>query len=86
MLLLEVLIMVVIRLAPAGKKGEEVYRLVVADKDAPLGGKYLERVGLYRPKSKQQELVVEQERFDYWVSKGAKPSPRVLKVLRSASK
>ena len=77
--------MVVIRLAPAGKKGEEVYRLVVADKDAPLGGRYLERVGMYRPKSKQ-ELVVVQERFDYWVSKGAKPSSRVLKVLRSAAK
>jgi len=77
--------MVVIRLAPAGKKGEEVYRLVVADKDSPLTGRYLERVGIYRPKSKQ-ELTIEQERFDYWVSKGAKPSARVLKVLKTAAK
>jgi len=75
--------MVVIRLAPAGKKGEELYRVVVADKDAALTGRYLERIGIYRPKSKQ-ELTLEQERFDYWVSKGAQPSPRVLKVIKTA--
>lgn len=77
--------MVVIRLAPAGKKGEEIYRVVVADKDAKLTGRYLERIGIYAPNTKQ-ELSLEQDRFDYWLGKGAQPSPRVLKVLKSAKK
>lgn len=77
--------MVVIRLAPAGKKGEEVYRLVVADKDAKLTGRYLERLGVYRPKS-AKELTLAQDRYDFWLSKGAQPSSRVLKVLKSAKK
>lgn len=76
--------MVVIRLAPAGKKGEEIYRFVVADSDSPLTGRYLERLGIYKPNAKQP-ITFEQERFDYWVSKGAQPTPRVLKVLKTAA-
>jgi len=74
--------MVVLRLAPAGKKGEEVYRLVVADKDYSLKGRYLEKVGLYTPNMKNK-LELDQERLDYWLSKGAQPTTRVKHVLKT---
>jgi ribosomal protein S16 len=30
-----------------------------------------------------QKKVINQERYDYWISKGAKPSPTVEKIIRS---
>ena len=40
---------VTIRLARAGAKKRPFYRLVVADKRAPRGGRYLEAIGTFDP-------------------------------------
>ena len=72
--------MVVIRLAPGGKKHSPVYRIHVADKDAKLTGRFLERVGTYKPGT-SGFFQLNRERFDYWVSKGAQLSDRVGKLI-----
>ena len=80
--------MVVIRLAPYGKKGDTVYRITVADGDAPLTGKYIERLGIFKEAGTlgKDELRLDSARYDYWVKKGAQPTPRLRKVVSSSVK
>ncbi|OUS09492.1 30S ribosomal protein S16, partial [Gammaproteobacteria bacterium 54_18_T64] len=51
-------------------------------------GRYIERVGFFNPLARGQEepLRVDQERVDYWVSKGATLSDRVASLLKKAAK
>ncbi len=72
--------MVVIRLARYGKKGAPVYALMVADKDARLTGRFIEKLGTYTPGSKAP-LQFKQDRYDHWVKLGAQPSDRLKKVI-----
>jgi small subunit ribosomal protein S16 len=76
--------MVVIRLARGGAKKRPYYRIVVADSRRQPLGRSLEHVGFYNPKAAEGEerLRVDRERVDYWLSKGAQPSPRVASLLK----
>jgi small subunit ribosomal protein S16 len=74
--------MVTIRLAPIGKKGENLYKISVATHRAKLTGRYLEKIGIYR--GKNEETFLDQERYDFWIKKGAQPTPRVLKIIANA--
>ena len=73
--------MVVIRLARHGKKGAPIFKIKVADRDYALTGRYLEKVGVYTPGAKANALVLDTERYNYWLSKGAQATDRVKKVL-----
>ncbi|MEZ4815962.1 MAG: 30S ribosomal protein S16 [Bdellovibrionota bacterium] len=77
--------MVVIRLAPGGKKHNPVYRIHVADKDAKLRGRFLEKLGTYKP-GKSGFFTINEERFSHWVSKGAQPSVTLKKLLKDSKK
>jgi small subunit ribosomal protein S16 len=76
--------MVVIRLSRAGTKKVPFYHLVVADQRKPRDGRFIERVGYYDAVAKGRATKIElnKERLEYWVSKGAQPSPRVKHVLK----
>lgn len=74
--------MVVIRLARGGRKAAPVYKINVANKRDALTGRYIERLGLYKPDDAKPEFEINKERYDYWLSKGAQPSDRV-KLLMS---
>ena len=76
-----------IRLARGGAKKRPFYRIVVAEASAPRDGRYVERVGTYNPmvpKDHEQRLSLNGERISFWMSKGAKPTERVHKMLASA--
>ncbi|HRF08008.1 MAG TPA: 30S ribosomal protein S16 [Xanthobacteraceae bacterium] len=78
---------VVIRLSRAGAKKRPFYRLVVADSRYPRDGRFIERVGTYdpkKPKDSAERVKLEIERIQYWLSKGAQPSDRVLRFLDAA--
>jgi small subunit ribosomal protein S16 len=75
--------MVVIRLARAGKKGEPVYKITVADKAAKLTGRFIEKIGTYKPGKGQQGLLkIDTDRLDHWTKLGAQPSERVEKLIK----
>ena len=76
--------MLTIRLARAGAKKRPFYHVSVADSRMPRDGRFVERVGYYNPIASGQEVKLELniERIDYWVSKGAQPSDRVLNLLK----
>ena len=76
--------MVVIRLAPGGKKHTPVYRIHVAQKGAKLRGRFLEKLGTYKPGKTSGFFTINEERFNYWVSKGAQPSETLKKILKDS--
>ena len=73
-----------IRLARGGAKKRPFYRIVVAEASAPRDGRFVERLGSYNPMlptGHNARLVLNQERAQYWMSKGAKPTLRVHKMM-----
>ena len=71
-----------IRLSRVGKKNKAQFRLTVADARRSPTGKFIEILGHYNPHTK--EKVFKNERIEYWISKGAKPSPTVHNFLVDA--
>ncbi|MCR9277447.1 MAG: 30S ribosomal protein S16 [Pseudomonadaceae bacterium] len=78
--------MVTIRLARHGAKKAPFYHVTVADRASRRDGRFIERVGFFNPVARGQaeELRLDLERVDYWVSKGAEPSDRVRKLIAQA--
>ena len=74
--------MLVVRLQRTGRKNLPSYRIVVAEKARPVKGKFLEIVGHYLPAGKNPILKIESERIAEWVSKGARPSDTLARLLK----
>jgi len=70
-----------IRLARTGARKQPHYRIVVIEKERARGGRPVEVVGTYNPRTSPAEIVLKRERVEYWVSKGAKMSDRVGKIV-----
>ncbi|MFT4845156.1 MAG: small subunit ribosomal protein S16 [Cellvibrionaceae bacterium] len=80
--------MVTIRLARGGSKKRPFYHLTVTDSRVSRDGRFLERVGFFNPVARGQEerVRIDQERVDFWLSRGAQPSERVAKLLKDQAK
>ena len=73
-----------IRLRRMGRKKQPHYRVVVADGSAPRDGRIVENLGYYKPQSSPARLVLDLDRFDYWVKQGAEPSNTVQSLAGKA--
>lgn len=71
-----------IRLARFGAKRSPFYRIVVADERSPRDGRYIERIGSYNPRTEPSHIVVDVEKAQEWLGKGAQPSNSVRKLLK----
>lgn len=80
--------MLTIRLARGGAKKRPFYHLTVTDSRNPQGGLFIERIGIFNPIAKGQEvkLRIDQERLAYWVERGAQLSERVSSLVKQHSK
>ncbi len=80
--------MVTIRLARHGARNAPFYHLTVADRARARNGRFVERVGFFNPmaRGKAEQLRVNLERVDYWMSVGAQPSERVAALIKQARK
>ena len=76
--------MVRIRLRRIGAKAQPSYRIVVADKEAPRDGRFLEILGFYNPRTDPATIELEEDHIFEWLGKGAQPSESVVRILRSA--
>lgn len=76
--------MVRIRLRRTGLKGQPSYRLVVADKESPRDGRFLEIVGFYNPRTEPATLEIKEDRIYEWMTKGALPSESVAQLFKTA--
>ncbi len=73
--------MVRIRLRKMGLRHQPYYRIVVADRESPRDGRFLEVVGTYNPRTEPSTILVVEERIYYWLSKGAQPSESVARLF-----
>ena len=69
-----------------GAKNAPVFRIVVADSRSPRDGKFIEELGTYHPRKKNDNVVFDLDRAKYWISKGAQPSDTVASFIKKASK
>ena len=76
--------MVSIRLARGGSKKRPFYHISVSDSRRARDGRYIERVGFFNPiaAGAEERLRVDRDRIAHWISKGAKCSDRVAKLLK----
>ena len=73
-----------IRLSMGGVRKRPVYKIVIADSRYPRDGRFVEKIGSFNPllpKDKKERIKIETERVKYWLSKGAKPTLRVSRIL-----
>jgi small subunit ribosomal protein S16 len=67
-------------------KGRYNFRIVVIDKRAPRDSKAIEEIGYYDAAKNPATLKIKQERYDYWMSKGAQPTDTVASLYKRLKK
>ena len=73
--------MLKIRLNRTGARKKPSYRIVVAESTSPRDGKYIEIIGTYDPLTDPATIVLKEERAKHWLSVGAQPTERVVKLM-----
>ena len=72
---------VCIRMTRMGSKKNPHYRIVAADSRAPRDGRHLEILGYHNPQTEPATTRVDEERLNYWLARGAKPSRTVENII-----
>ncbi len=73
--------MLTIRLQRTGKRNQADFRIVLAEKTAPVQKKHLEVLGTYNPRKKN--FQVNEERAKYWITQRVELSPTVHNLFVS---
>ena len=71
-----------IRLTRKGTKKKPFYRIVAADKEMPRDGRFLELLGTYDPMVEPVAITLKEDRINYWLGEGAKPSSTVASLFK----
>ena len=74
--------MVRIRLRRMGAKKKPFYRIIIADKQSPRDGRFIESIGTYDPNTKPETVQLQHDRAAYWLGVGAQPSDGVVWLLK----
>jgi small subunit ribosomal protein S16 len=72
-----------VRLTRVGGKKNPIWRVVVADQRSPRDGRVIETVGHYNPQTDPSTIVIDQDRLEHWISRGARPTNTVRKLMRA---
>ena len=73
-----------IRLTRTGAKKDPHYRVVVAEKDSPRDGRFVEILGYYDPRTEPVTFNIHEDRALHWLSVGAQPTDTVQKLLKNS--
>lgn len=71
-----------IRLSRFGTKNEPHFRVLVTEERSRRDGAGVEQIGAYNPRAKGNPLTIKLDRYDYWISKGAKPSDTLYSMVK----
>ena len=76
-------LVVKLRLKRFGRLNHPTYRICAAESRKPRDGRVIETLGYYLPKEKRKEEQVKlnNERVQYWLSVGAQPSETVASLI-----
>ncbi|MFA6600643.1 MAG: 30S ribosomal protein S16 [Candidatus Omnitrophota bacterium] len=75
-----------IRLKRFGTTNRNQWRVVVSDVKMPRDGRFIEEIGYYDPIPAAEKIHIKNERLEYWLKQGAKPSPTVANLLKRLKK
>jgi small subunit ribosomal protein S16 len=75
-----------VRLTRVGSKKNPIWRVVVSDQRSPRDGRFIETIGHYNPQTEPSTIVLDQERFQHWVSRGAQPTNTVKQLVKAHAK
>jgi small subunit ribosomal protein S16 len=68
-----------------GGRKNPIWRVVVADQRSPRDGRVIETIGRYNAQTEPSEIVLDQERLQHWLDRGAQPTNTVKKLMRATS-
>jgi small subunit ribosomal protein S16 len=73
-----------IRMKKMGRTHRPFFRVCAMDSRTPRNGRVIEELGFYDPMVKEADAraVLNGERIDYWLSVGAKPTPKVGTLIK----
>lgn len=71
-----------IRLARTGSHKKPFYRVVAASSEKAVQKKFIEILGTYNPLTDPAQISIDNDKFDKWVSLGAKPSDTVMSLIK----
>jgi len=71
-----------IRLTRIGSHKKPFYRIVAASGEKAVQKKFIEILGTYNPCSDKTQFTIDKDKFDKWVSLGAKPSDTVMSLVK----
>lgn len=76
--------MVRLRLKRTGRRHRPTYRLAAVDSRLPRDGMVIEELGVYEPANQNPDLrcKLKQERVEYWLKVGARPSDTARDLLK----
>ena len=75
------------RLSRGGSKKRPYYYVVIANAQSPRDGKYIEQIGTFNPllkKDNPERSKLNADRVKHWLSVGAQPTDRVMRLLDAA--
>ena len=73
-----------IRLKKMGRTHRPFFRVCAMDSRSPRDGRVIEQLGTYDPSIADTDAraILKGERIDYWISVGAKPTPKVATLIK----
>ena len=73
-----------IRLKKMGRRHRPFFRVCAMDSRSPRDGRVIEELGIYDPMVRETDAraILKGERIDYWLSVGAKPTPKVNVLIK----
>jgi small subunit ribosomal protein S16 len=69
-----------------GAKKRPSYRIVVKEKLSKRDGSYIENIGTYNPINKEGQILLNAERAQYWIERGAQPTDTVRRLIKANAK
>jgi small subunit ribosomal protein S16 len=69
-----------------GSKKNPIWRVVVADQRSPRDGRFIEMIGHYNPQTDPSTIVIDEDRFQHWLARGAQPTGTVKQLVKAHSK
>jgi len=72
-----------IRLFRVGRKHQGSFRIVAQDTKTKKGGRFLEILGSFNPAGSDKKIIIKGERLNFWLSRGAKATEAVAKILKT---
>ncbi len=75
-----------VRLTRVGSKKNPIWRVVVSDQRSPRDGRFIETIGHYNPQTDPSTIVIDEERFQHWVGRGAQPTNTVKQLVKAHAK